>query len=127
LIFPCTGQIWEAQRECEVGFTAAFNPGSKFKFQYIPAPSTPIPVGSARLSRGEKVRVVFADEPKPLTIWFQPLRYDDLHEIIVPVHVRAMPGYSHYTLSLRSVHTACCLDIQSDYFVEAFKQFTADQ
>jgi hypothetical protein len=78
-------------------------------------------VGKARLARGEKVRVVLADEHKPLVIWFQPLRYDELHPSIVPAPVRNLSGYLHYRLTLRTVRTTCCLDSASEYFMQAFQ------
>ena len=125
--FPRTGQIWEAMRDCEVGFVASFRPGSPFELRYVAGQrllnsTALIPVGRARLSRGERVRVVFADDPKPLAIWFQPLRCRELHESIVPAEVRNMPGYSHYRLTLQTIHTACFLAVESEYFTEAFRQ-----
>jgi hypothetical protein len=127
IIFPRTGQIWEAVRDCEVHFFALFKPGLPFgELRWVPGErqpesTAPLPFGTARLSQGEGVRVVFVDEPKPLTVWFQPLRYDELHTSIVPDDVRSAPRYSHYMLSLRTAHTACCSPDEPAYFTEAFR------
>src|SRR5258705_12139953 len=86
ITFPRTGQIWEALRECPVNFVASFSsplnpvwPGN-----HPPDSAAPIPFGQFRLAQGERVRVVFAEDSKPLVVWFQPQRYDELHDCIVP-------------------------------------------
>src|SRR2546425_570391 len=126
IIFPHTGQIWEAVRDCEVYFIASFRRGSAFEeLRWVPGqrrPDSPTPpaCGRARLSRGEKVRVLSTDDPKPLVVWFHPLRYHKLQESIVPAEVRNARGYSHYRLTLRTAHLACCLQHETEYFTEAF-------
>ena len=124
--YPRTGQVWEAVQDCEVGFVASFQACSPFEFRIIPGQRPPgslpaIPVGKARLSRGERVCVVHADDSKPLVIWFQPLRYEELHESIVPAPVRSIPGYSYYRLTLRTVRTRCFLDTEACYFMQTFR------
>jgi len=127
ITFPRTGQIWEAVRDCEVHFVASFTSEALAESRWLPgrppsqsiAPATPF--GQARLSRSERVRVVFADDPKPLVVWFQPLRYHELHTHIVPVEVRSAPHYSHYRLALRTAPTSRWLHHESEFFTEAFR------
>jgi hypothetical protein len=108
LIFPRTGQIWEAVRDCEVRYIA-----------WIPksVPSS----GMARLQRGERVRILELDEPKPVYITFQPVRYHELHKSIVPRETRLRPGYFRYVLSLRLAYTVCCLREERQFFCDLFR------
>ena len=108
LIFPRTGQIWEAVRDCEVRYIAWI-------------PKTILPSGMARLQQGERVRILPLDEPRPVQITFQPVRYHDLQEAIVPRHIRRRRGYSHYVLSLRLAYTACCLREETQFFHDLFR------
>ena len=95
VIFPKAGQTWEAIRDCEVNFIAFI-------------PSTILPSGRARLERGERVRI-FTGEPKPVRVAFQPVRYQELHPLIVPEEVRKRPNYQYYYLTLRVARSPCCL------------------
>jgi hypothetical protein len=95
IVFPRVGQIWETVRDCEVTFIAFI-------------PKTILPCGRARLQQGERVRIL-TEEPKPTRITFQPVRYQELHSVIVPEEIRERPGYSYYWLSLRIARTPCCL------------------
>jgi hypothetical protein len=107
--FPRTGQIWEAVSDCEVNFIAW-------------TPTNPIfPGGSARLRQGERVRIPTLDDPKPLSVTFQPVRYHALHESIVPHDIRSRTGYQRYALSLRTAYTACCSREEKGYFHELFR------
>ena len=106
--FPRTGQIWEAVRDCEVYFMAW-------------VPKTIIPGGRARFQRGERVRILPLDDPKPIQVRFQPVRYHQLQEYIVPLYIRDWPGYQYYVLSLRTARTACCLQDEPGFFHELFK------
>src|ERR1041384_8672697 len=67
-IFPRTGQIWETLRDCAVYFIAG-------------NAKTPGTGGRARLQRGERIRILTLDDPRPIWVTFQPVRYDALHEI----------------------------------------------
>ena len=126
ITFPRTGQIWQAVRDCDVHFVASFTSDALQESGWLPgrtpppvAPATPF--GQTRLSCGERVRIVYADSPKPLAVWFQPLRYHELHERIVPAEVRSMPHYSHYRLALRTAPTSHWLHDESEVFTEAFR------
>ena len=110
IIFPRTGQIWQAVRDCEVDFMAWI-------------PKTFIPGGRARLQQGERVRILPLDDPKPIRVSFQPVRYHELHESIVPHDIRSCPGYQHYVLSLRTAYTVCCSREETGYFHELFRRF----
>jgi hypothetical protein len=127
ITFPRIGQIWEAARDCHVNFVASFTSDALAASRWLPGQPPPqnitpaTPFGLARLSRGEQVRIVFADDHKPLVAWFQPLRYHELHEHIVPVEVRSAPHYSHYRLVLRTAPTSPWLQHESEFFTEAFR------
>ena len=125
IAFPRTGQIWEAMRDCQVNFVASFSSALLLKPAWPgchpPESAAPIPFGQSRLAQGERVRVEFAEDSKPLAVWFQPLRYDELHESIVPAEVRNAPGYLQYRLILRTAPTLRWLHEASDYFTEAFR------
>jgi hypothetical protein len=82
---------------------------------------TIMPGGKTRLPQGERVRIMTLDAPKPLLIRFQPIRYDELHESIVPADIRGQPGYSHYVLCLKIARTSCCLQDEPGYFHELFR------
>jgi hypothetical protein len=56
-------------------------------------PRTILPGGRARLQQGERVRI-YSQEPKPVQIGFQPVRYDELQSSIVPDEVRNHPRLS---------------------------------
>ncbi len=125
ITFPRTGQIWETIRDCKVHFVASALPASRWLWLPGQPPAQNISpatsFGLARLSRGEQVRIVFADKLKPLVVWFQPLRYHQLHEQIVPVEVRSAPHYAHYRLSMRTAPTSHWPHHESEFFTEAFR------
>lgn len=107
--FPRTGQIWESVSDCEVNLMAW-------------TPTNPIFLGgSARLQQGERVRILTLDDPKPIWVSFQPVRYHALHESIVPHDIRNLPGYQRYALSLRTAYTVCCSREEKGYFHELFR------
>jgi len=109
IVFPRTGQIWEAVGDCEVNFIAW-------------TPTNPIfPGGRARLQQGERVRILTLDDPKPIWVSFQPVRYHALHASIVPHDIRNRPGYQRYALSLRTAYTVCCSREEKGYFHELFR------
>src|SRR5262245_49027552 len=69
LNFPRSGQIWEAVRDCEVPVLGC-----------VIAPKAPMSWPKAELRKGERVRILELDHPKPLQIRFQPLRWQGLQE-----------------------------------------------
>lgn len=124
IIFPRERQVWEAVHDCQVNFNAWFKgplepiwlPG-KVPPDFCP----PFPFGAAELPAGERVRIEPTNGPKPVLIWFRPLRYAELEERIVPQAVLKLPRYSQYTLNLRFARTACCQQQEATYFAEAFR------
>ena len=90
--FPRAGQIWEAID------------GSDVQIQYLfTAPITFS--GSGRLAAGERVCILTeTTDPQPMVVSFQPVRYDELHESLVPPDIRNTPRYKKYMLS---VETGC--------------------
>ena len=106
--FPRTGQIWEAVRDCEVYFMAW-------------VPKAIPPGGRARLQRGERVRILPLDDPRPMQVTFQPVRYHELRECIVPRDIRDRTGDQYYVLSLKTARTACCLQHEPGFFHELFR------
>jgi hypothetical protein len=129
ITFPRTGQIWEAVRDCQVHFVVSFTSNALEELVWLPGQCQPQAValvptfGRAPLAKGEKVRVVFADADRPLSVWFQPLRYYELHESIVPANVRSAPHYSHYRLTLLTAQTQTSrwLQHETEYFTKAFR------
>jgi hypothetical protein len=109
-VFPRAGQVWEAIRDCEVSFRASisrpFPPGAAFAASgsSMAVLNLLMGFGTAKLQRGERVRVL-EGEPRPLSVHFTPLRYEELEESIVPEEVRQQPGYTGYTLHLKTVRT----------------------
>jgi hypothetical protein len=127
ITFPRTGQIWEAVRDCEVHFVVSFRSNTLQELTWLPGRRQPQavamapPFGRARLTQGEKVLVVFADADRPLNVWFQPVRYHELHENIVPANLRSAPHYSHYRLTLLTAPTSQWLQHGLEYFTKAFR------
>lgn len=129
--FPRVGEVWEAMRDCGVSF------GACISFQSPPANSAvgqkgvaPVfspalfPFGNAQLKRGEKVRILEIDGPPPICVTFQPVRYQELENSIVPDDMRHAPGYHGYTLSAKTVKTIADLAsgnrARQTWFTEAF-------
>jgi hypothetical protein len=52
--------------------------------------------GDAILPKGERVRVSYARGNKPLGVYCDPLRYDELHERVVAADERAHKLYRGY-------------------------------
>lgn len=80
--------------------------------------------GIAHLRQGERIRVLGVDDArKPLRVTFQPVRYEELHEGIVPEDIRSAPGYLGYELSAKTARTIA--DFQKGqcptYFNEVFR------
>ncbi len=124
LVLPRVGQIWVAVRDCQVAFRASFDyhaaqadPATAFRdFARV--------FGSAQLREGERIRVLGVDDPnQPLRVTFQPIRYKELDEHIVPEDTRKSPGYCGYELSAKTARTIGDFGKQacSTYFNEAFR------
>src|SRR2546425_1388647 len=89
-VFPRKNQVWQTVHGCEVRFIAVFA-------------DQPARGGAARLPHGERV-LILANCDQPISVSFQPVRYDELHERIVPEDVRRMPGYRGYLLDQKLTH-----------------------
>lgn len=120
IVFPREGQIWRAVRDCEIGFMAWFMKAPDLQRGQAPF----FPCGIARLSRGEEVRILALDDPRPLTVSFVPVCYAELQEDLVPEHVRRLPGYSHYQLTAPTARTFG-IEKRTDYFTDCFQLMEA--
>jgi hypothetical protein len=91
-VFPRGGEVWEAVGDCDVQVEYLFAaPGSSGT--------------TGRLRAGERVRIVEGgSDPAPIVVSFVPLRYDALHEALVPADVRAALRYTGYALAARTAH-----------------------
>jgi len=87
--FPRKGQIWEVIDGCDA------------QIQYLfTAPITFI--GSGTLTAGERVSVMSeTTDPPPAVVSFLPVRYDELHDSLVPLEIRGTPRYKKYMLSVK--------------------------
>lgn len=95
---PCAGQIWEVTDGCDAQIQYLFTAPITFS-------------GSGRLTAGERVRILDgASGPPPTRVRFLPVRYDELHDSLVPLEIRETPRYKNYTLS-----------VKADYFHEHFR------
>ena len=105
LVFPRAGQIWEAVRDCRAHV-----------LKRRIGPNGPFFWPNARLRQGERVRILTLDDPKPLTVAFQPLRYEELHQSIAPDSLR-------YELRLRTACSVLAAALREDtgYFNEVFR------
>jgi hypothetical protein len=106
-VFPRIGQIWEAVRDCQVGFP--FIPFRKNK--------TPLLGGTVSLVEGARVRVIDLDGLKPMNVTFQPLRWE---EVQLSEHFDGFES-SNLRLMLRTVRTRCCMDKEAVFFTETFR------
>jgi hypothetical protein len=86
-VFPRKNQVWETIRDCEVRFVAVYE-GQAGQ------------VGAAWLPTTERVRIL-ADCEQAVSVSLLPLRYDELHNSIVPEGIRQSPSYRDYLLDLR--------------------------
>ena len=134
MVFPHAGQVWETIRDCEVSLHASFFGRPKFDtgglpkefaaFRPIDSKSYMVQFGLAQLRRGERVRMLEVG-PKPIVVSFRPLRYDELHESIVPEKIRRIPGYEGYRLQVKAAKTISDLCWVSHpgqtFFNEAFR------
>jgi hypothetical protein len=103
-VFPRTGQIWEAVTDCEVHVR-----------KWIVGPEVPVLWIDARLREGERVRILELDNPKPLEVRFEPLRFLELRDSIAPNSLR-------YELWLRTARALLpVLGETTGYFNEHFR------
>ena len=88
--FPRGGQIWEVIDSCDAQIQYLFTAPITFS-------------GSCRLTAGERVCIAAATtDPQPMVVSFQPVRYDELHERLVPPDIRGTPRYKKYALSVET-------------------------
>ena len=96
--FPRKGQIWEVIDGCDAQIQYLFSAPITFK-------------GSGRLTAGERVSIVTeTTDPQPTVVSFLPVRYEELHDSLVPPDIRDTPRYKKYVLS-----------VKTDYFHEHFR------
>ena len=103
-VFPRAGQIWEAVRDCEVNVS-----------KWIMGPNGPLAGLSTRIRTGERVRILTQDDPKPLRVTFQPVRYGELHESVAPDSLR----YDLWLSTARSLVPV--VGYGGGYFTELFR------
>jgi hypothetical protein len=96
--FPRGGQIWEVTDGCDAQIHYLFTAPITFS-------------GSCRLPAGERVCIMTETaDPQQIVVSFLPVRYDELHESLVPPDIRDTPRYKKYTLS-----------VKTGYFYEHFR------
>ena len=96
--FPRGGQIWEVTDGCDAQIQFLFTAPITFS-------------DSCRLTAGERVCIMTeTTDPQPMVVSFLPVRYDELHESLVPPDIRDTPRYKKYTLS-----------VKTGYFYEHFR------
>jgi len=66
--------------------------------------SAPITLsGSGRLTAGERVCIMpEPTDPRPMVVSFVPVRYEELHDSLVPPGIRDTPRYKNYMLSVNT-------------------------
>jgi hypothetical protein len=96
--FPRKGQIWEVIDGCDAHIDYLFTAPVTFD-------------GSGRLAAGEQVRILTENtDPQPVSVSFLPVRYEELHDSLVPADIRETPRYKKYLLS-----------VKTEYFHEHFR------
>lgn len=96
--FPRKGQIWEVIDGCDAQIQYLFTAPITFS-------------GSGTLTAGERVWVVTeTTDPQPAVVSFLPVRYEELHDRLVPSDIRGTPRYKKYILS-----------VTTEYFYEHFR------
>jgi hypothetical protein len=87
---PQGGQIREVKDGCEVQIQYLFTAPITFS-------------GSGRLTAGERVCIMAGTTGQPATVVsFLPVRYDELHDRLVPPDIRDTPRYQKYLLSVKT-------------------------
>ena len=96
--FPRGGQIWEVTDGCDVRIDYLFTAPITFN-------------GAGRLTAGERVCITTETTgPQPTVVSFLPVRYEELHDRLVPRDISDTPRYKKYTLS-----------VMTGYFCEHFR------
>ena len=96
--FPRAGQIWEVTDGCDAQIQYLFSAPITFS-------------SSGRLTAGERVCILTGSiDPQPMVVSFLPVRYQELHDSLVPPDIRDTPRYKKYTLS-----------VKTEYFHEHFR------
>jgi hypothetical protein len=84
------GQIWEVTDGCDAQIQYLFTAPITFS-------------GACRLTAGERVCIMTGTTgPQPMVVSFVPVRYDELHESLVPRDIRDTPRYKQYMLSVKT-------------------------
>jgi hypothetical protein len=123
MVVPRVGEIWETIRDCEVDFRPFVSGPLRMDAKAFFSLSG----GKAHLRHGEKIRILSVDHPdKPLQVCFQPVRYDELHALIVPNEIRLRPGYSGYQMSVKTARTIADFgkDAPRTFFSDGFRPLT---
>jgi hypothetical protein len=95
---PRRGQIWEVTDGCDAQIQYLFTAPITFS-------------GSCKLAAGERVCIATeTTDPQAAVVSFLPVRYDELHDSLVPPDIRDTPRYKEYTLS-----------VMTEYFSEHFR------
>ena len=124
MVVPRAGEVWVALCDCQVAFQASLD------FQAAAGDTEGLQAaflgsfGLASLRQGMQVRILGVDDPeKPLRVTFQPVRYDEVQEGIMPEAVRRSPGYRGYELSAQTARTITAFGKEEcpTYFNETFK------
>jgi len=96
--FPLSGQIWEVIDGCDAHIQYLFTAPITFS-------------GVGRLNAGERVCILTGTtDPQPMEVSFRPVRYEELHDRLVPLDIRDTPRYKEYRLS-----------VKTGYFYEHFR------
>ncbi len=88
--FPRVGEVYEAIVDVPITFLTAYHA------PFTGGDETVFP-------KGERVRVTCVNGERPIGVYCTPLRYDELHALIVSEGERARPEYRGYYLSIKSI------------------------
>jgi hypothetical protein len=129
ILFPRAGQIWEAVRDCEVAFSPCIafpdpqSPQGQRDLQKLQAAPHVVIGSRVLLRKGERVRILEIHDPKPIFVNCVPLRYDELHDSVVPSETRKFPGYRGYKLQIKTAKTIAdlCQEGCRAFLNESFK------
>ncbi len=84
------GQIWEVIDGCDAHIQFLFTAPITFS-------------GSCRLGAGERVCIMTETTSSEATVVsFLPVRYNELHDRLVPLEIRDTPRYKEYMLSMKT-------------------------
>ena len=123
IVVPRAGQVWTTIRDCQVAFRISIDDHGPQTDPMSFLHDFARLFGSAQLRLGDRIRILEVDDPnKPLRVTFQPVRYQELQEDIVPEDIRRTPGYRGYELSVKTAKTIADFGAEpcQTYFNEAF-------